>query len=137
MNSRQPGFSQSEPEFLISCMDRHPDWATVVGLVGGGQEINTGEAGIQEWLDAAEQFFPHWHIYLSDKLFDSEYGAGSLVERARRNPRVSFLSELHLHTSVRSFRSEKVSDFVKQLLDLEVTAARNSLQGTSKNSLIR
>lgn len=124
----QPGFSQSEPEFLISCMDRHPDWATIVGLVGGGQEINTGEAGIQEWLDAAEQSFPHWHIYLSDKLFDSEYGAGSLVERARRNPRVSFLSELHLHTSVRSFRSEKVSDFVKQLLDLKVVAARNSLQ---------
>ena len=40
------GFNQSEPEFLISCMDRHKDWAVIICLVGGGQEINTGEAGI-------------------------------------------------------------------------------------------
>src|SRR5262249_2558379 len=40
---KRPGFSQSEPEFLISCMDRHADWAVVVCLVGGGQEIHTGE----------------------------------------------------------------------------------------------
>lgn len=119
----QTGFSQSEPEFLISCLDRHPDWATIVGLVGGGQEINTGEAGIREWLTAAEESFPHWNIYLSDQLFDSEYGAGAVIERARSNPRVTFLPELHLRTSVRSFRSEKVSDFVKQLLDLEIQSA--------------
>ncbi len=37
-----PNFIKSEPEFLISCLDRHPDWAVIVCLVGGGQEINTG-----------------------------------------------------------------------------------------------
>ena len=36
-----PNFRQSEPGFLISCLDRHPDWAVIVCLVGGGQEINT------------------------------------------------------------------------------------------------
>ena len=39
----QPNFQFSEPEYLISCLDRHRDWAVIVCLVGGGQEINTGE----------------------------------------------------------------------------------------------
>ena len=123
----QQDFSQSEPEFLISCMDRHSDWAAVVCLVGGGQEINTGEAGISEWFEAIEHSFPNWKIYLSDRLTDSEYGAGRIVDQARENARVTFLPELHLRTSVRSFRSEKVSLFVKQLLDLEKAEARESL----------
>ena len=123
----QQNFNQSEPEFLISCMDRHSDWAMVVCLVGGGQEINTGEAGISEWFEAIEQSFPHWKIYLSDRLTDSEYGAGRIVNHARENEMVTFLPELHLRTSVRSFRSEKVSLFVKQLLDLEKAEARESL----------
>lgn len=123
----QPDFDQSEPEFLISCMDRHADWATVVCLVGGGQEINTGEAGIGEWFEAIEQSFPHWKIYLSDRLTDSEYGAGRIVSQARGNNKTTFIPELHLRTSVRSFRSEKVSLFVKQLLDIEKTSARENL----------
>ena len=123
----QQDFNQSEPEFLISCMDRHSDWAMVVCLVGGGQEINTGEAGISEWFEAIEHSFPHWKIYLSDRLTDSEYGAGRIVNQARENEMVTFLPELHLRTSVRSFRSEKVSLFVKQLLDLEKAEARESL----------
>ncbi len=123
----RPDFNQSEPEFLISCMDRHKDWAVVVCLVGGGQEINTGEAGISEWFDAIEQSFAHWEIYLSDNLTDSEYGAGAIVHKAKENAMVTFRPELHLQTSVRSFRSEKVSLFVKQLLDLNEAAARENL----------
>jgi hypothetical protein len=126
-------FGQSEPEFLISCMDRHSDWATVVCLVGGGQEINTGEAGIQEWYDAIENSFPHWNVFLSDRLSDSEYGAGVVVEKARRNAKATFLPELHLNTSVRSFRSEKVSLFIKQLLDFEEEGARQNLKEIQKN----
>jgi DUF2075 family protein len=122
-----PDFNQSEPEFLISCMDRHNDWAVVVCLVGGGQEINTGEAGISEWFEAIETSFPHWKIYLSDHLTDSEYAAGKIVSQARKNSMVTFKPELHLRTSVRSFRSEKVSLFVKQLLDLDEDAARENL----------
>ena len=120
-------FDQSEPEFLISCMDRHSDWATVVCLVGGGQEINTGEAGIQEWYSAIEAAYPRWKVYLSDQLSDSEYGAGEVIERAKNNANVTFMPELHLSTSVRSFRSEKVSLFVKQLLDFEEASARYNL----------
>ncbi len=129
----QPDFCQSEPEFLISCMDRHPDWATVVCLVGGGQEINTGEAGVGEWFEAIERSFPHWKIYLSDKLTDSEYGAGKIIDQGRKNSMVKFIPDLHLQTSVRSFRSEKVSLFVKQLLDLEMEDARENLLSIQEN----
>ena len=80
---RRPDFEQSEPEFLISCLDRHPDWAVVVCLVGGGQEINTGEAGIGEWLSALDRVVSGWRIYVSDRLVDSEYGAGQVVEALR------------------------------------------------------
>ena len=123
----EPDFDMSEPEFLISCMDRHPDWATIVCLVGGGQEINTGEAGIREWFEAIEKSFPHWKIYLSDRLTDSEYGSGQIIDQAKKNSNVKFIPHLYLQTSVRSFRSEKVSLFVKQLLDLEMEEAKNNL----------
>ena len=123
----RPNFKQSEPEFLISCLDRHRDWAVVVCLVGGGQEINTGEAGIAEWLTALDRSFPDWRIYVSDRLVDSEYGAGAVVQALRGRPRAQFRPELHLATSVRSFRSEHVSRLVKELLDLELDAARATL----------
>jgi len=129
----QPDFDMSEPEFLISCMDRHLDWATIVCLVGGGQEINTGEAGISEWIEAIGDTFPHWNIYLSDRLTDSEYGAGVVISQAKKSPLVKFIPELHLQTSLRSFRSEKVSLFVKQLLDLEMEAAKESFKTINEN----
>jgi adenylylsulfate kinase-like enzyme len=74
-------FDYSEPEFLISCLDRHKDWAVIICLVGGGQEINTGEAGISEWLDAMEKTFPYWHVYISPNLTDSEYTAMDAIEK--------------------------------------------------------
>lgn len=71
----RPGFGQSEPEFLISCLDRHKDWAVVVCLVGGGQEINTGEAGISEWLDAVLKRFTGWDVHLSPTRRSQESSA--------------------------------------------------------------
>jgi hypothetical protein len=124
-------FAQSEPEFLISCLDRHQDWAVVVCLVGGGQEINTGEAGIGEWIESVMRSFPHWHLHLSSRLTDSEYGAGRVIERANAHPHVSFCDELHLGVSMRSFRAEHVSLLVKQLLDLDSESARETLKQVS------
>src|SRR5437667_601876 len=86
----RPGFSQSEPEFLISYMDRHNNWAVIVCLVGGGQEINTGEAGIDAWLDAVNRRFPDWEMFISSRLTDSEYAAGRVVEIVRERPRTRF-----------------------------------------------
>ncbi len=122
-----PGFSQSEPEFLISCMDRRSDWAVIVCLVGGGQEINIGEAGIDAWLDAVQTKFPDWHMHISSKLTDSEYAAGKAIELVRQRQNVHFDDSLHLAVSMRSFRAENVSAFVKALLDCEREQGRHAL----------
>ncbi|MEO6924099.1 MAG: DUF2075 domain-containing protein, partial [Bryocella sp.] len=121
------GFDQSEPEFLISCLDRHPDWAAVVCLVGSGQEINTGEAGISEWLAAIRRRFTNWSIYLSPNLREIEYHADAEIESLQRRPLVHWDESLHLATSVRSFRSDRVSGFVNELLALELDRARSTL----------
>jgi hypothetical protein len=126
-----PNFNQSEPEFLISCLDRHPDWAVVACLVGGGQEINTGEAGISEWIRSLNTSFPDWHIYISSRLTDSEYAAGRALEELRTRSNVTTKDELHLGVSMRSFRAEHVSLLVKQLLDLDKEAARATLASVS------
>ena len=120
-------FAQSEPEFLISCMDRHPDWSLVVCLVGGGQEINTGEAGIGAWLEALGRF-PQWSVHVSSRLTDSEYAAGHALDSLRGRAEVHFDDSLHLAVSMRSFRAENVSAFVKALLDCEAAQARSELQ---------
>jgi hypothetical protein len=126
---RKVDFNNSEPEFLISCMDRHSDWSVVVCLVGSGQEINTGEGGIGEWFDAIIQQFPSWDVYLSNKLSEDEYQGGEILTRmiARNNTFVE--GNLHLATSIRSFRAETLSRFVRETLELEVESARETLSG--------
>ncbi|RPI21523.1 MAG: DUF2075 domain-containing protein, partial [Acidobacteria bacterium] len=114
--------------FLISCLDRHRDWAVVICLVGGGQEINTGEAGIGEWIDSLKRAFPDWQVFASANLTDTEYGAGIVVETLRCDPRARFEPDLHLATSVRSFRTERVSQLVKQILDLDRAGACETLR---------
>lgn len=121
-------FPHSEPEFLISSLDRHPDWAVIVCLVGGGQEINTGEAGIGEWLASVERAFPHWRVYVSPHLTDSEYAAAEQIEAIRPKLFVSLKEDLHLAVSMRSFRSENVSRLVKQILDLDQAGAQRTLE---------
>jgi hypothetical protein len=118
-----PEFDQSEPEFLLSCLDRHADWAVVVCLVGGGQEINRGEAGIAAWLDAVRDRFPEWRVYISPELSDSEYAAGHAIDALAGQADVKKEVSLHLAVSVRSFRSENVSRFVKAVLDCDSRAA--------------
>jgi hypothetical protein len=121
-----PGFNFSEPEFLISCLNRHQDWAVIVCLVGGGQEINTGEAGIGEWIDSINRSFPDWHIYISSRLTDSEYNAEKMLEELKSRQDVTYQDELHLAVSMRSFRAEDVSLLVKQLLDLDINSAQET-----------
>lgn len=123
-----PNFNLSEPEFLISCLDRHSDWAVIVCLVGGGQEINTGEAGIVEWIDALNRSFPDWHIYISSRLHDSEYGAEETVRKLKSRKNVIDNTSLHLSVSMRSFRAENVSLLVKQLLDCDSDSAKQTLK---------
>ncbi len=121
-------FNQSEPEFLISIMDRHESWATIICLVGGGQEIYTGEAGIEDWFHALKDNYPNWDIYLSDKMVDYEYVGDSTIEQLLGSRAYTIEPSLHLGVSLRSFRSERLSDFTKALLDNNADEARSIFQ---------
>lgn len=116
-------FPYSEAAFLIWSLDQREDWATIVCLVGGGQEINTGEAGISEWIKALNEKFTHWRIYISDKLTEAEYAEGRVNELLAGNDKVTFSPELHLGVSLRSFRAENLSSFVHALLSFNPDAA--------------
>ena len=167
----RPGFTQSESELLLSALDRHDDWAVVVCLVGGGQEINTGEAGIGAWLESVRTAFPGWDVFISPHLTDSEYAATGALARLTESraktvpatategktvPATIFTCDpatptgaakmvagtlfpgtsppgtlfadpsLHLATSMRSFRAESLSRFVKALLDGAPSSDRHS-----------
>ncbi len=119
-------FNHSEPEFLISCMSRHMDWAVIVCLVGGGQEINTGEAGISEWINSLDQVFTNWDIYISPRLSDSEYNAENIIEKLKLRENVIYKEPLHLSVSMRSFRAEYVSLLIKHILDINIEEAQKT-----------
>ena len=111
-----PNFPMSEAEFLIWSLDQREDWAVIICLVGGGQEINTGEAGITEWIKALNNRFKHWNVYISNKLTELEYAEGKVNEILQENKKVTFTDSLHLAVSLRSFRAETLSAFVHSLL---------------------
>ena len=118
-----PNFPMSEASFLIWSLDQREDWATVICLVGGGQEINTGEAGISEWIRSLNETFTHWKVYISPQLTEPEYAEGRVNELLAFNPNVTYSDRLHLGVSLRSYRAEKLSDFVHSLLAVDGKAA--------------
>lgn len=118
-------FDKSEPQFLIEVMDRHTDWCVIICLIGGGQEINTGEAGVIEWLDALQQHYPEWQIYYSEKILEDrvyiqdQSRKHHLIQHGNKEP------DLHLAVSVRSFRSERVAELVQAILDGDAMKAQH------------
>ena len=117
-------FSYSEPEFLINTLDRHLDWAVIICLVGGGQEINTGEAGLIEWFDSLRRTYPNWDIYVSPELNDTEYRRDRTLSSLFGRLNVSTSTDLHLSTAMRSFRTPDLAAFVKALLDVDKEKAK-------------
>ena len=117
-----PNFPMSEAAFLIWSLDQRKDWATIICLVGGGQEINTGEAGIAEWIKAINNQFKHWKVYISPKLTDKEYAEGKVDDLLKENKNVIYSEDLHLSVSLRSYRAEKLSSFVHALLSFDESA---------------
>lgn len=125
--NRKKGFADfpmSEGEFLIWSLDQRKDWAVIVCLVGGGQEINTGEAGIGEWIRALNETFPDWQVYISSQLTAKEYAEGKVKELLDKKLNVTYSDYLHLAVSMRSFRAECLSNMVHYLLDGESGKAK-------------
>lgn len=124
--------SMSEPELLIDYMNRHQDWAVIVCLVGGGQDINTGEAGIQEWFASLKRSFPDWHVYVSDEINVSEYLGNQSFQDLTDGLKCETVKELHLSVSVRAHRTQDVAGFVDAVLDGDTATAAdkyNKLSG--------
>ncbi len=122
-------FNMSEPEFLISIMDRHEDWTTIICLIGGGQEINKGESeGLQGWFEALRNKYSDWDVYVSNKIGDNEYSKGVRVEKLISGLNCKIVQDLHLAVSLRSFRSENVSALIKAILDVEKDIAKALLE---------
>ena len=122
-------FNMSEPEFLISILNRHEGWATIVCLIGGGQEINKGEsAGISGWFESLRHNYPDWDVYVSNKITDEEYAKGKTFNELVDGVNCTVEENLHLSVSLRSFRSENVAAFVKAVLDVNTINANQLYQ---------
>jgi hypothetical protein len=122
-------FDVSEPEFLLGVMDRHSDWCTIICLVGGGQEINDGEAGLSEWMAALKNRFPHWQVYTSDRIDHPDYDLDQQAHSFLTGPCVTLNPDLHLGVSLRSFRAETLSGFISHVVDGDAAAARAAYVG--------
>lgn len=119
-------FDTSEPEFLIEVMDRHEDWCTVVCLIGGGQEINTGEAGLEEWIRPFSDKFNNWDIYYSSKIIeDTNYIKDQNALTILKNRKATKKDELHLSVSLRSFRSAQLSNFIQEIINNDIEKAKS------------
>ena len=111
-------FDMSEPEFLISIMDRREDWAVIICLVGNGQEINKGEAGINEWFNSLEKNFAHWDVYVNkDSLNLDEY----------ENLKINDKEGLYLYSTIRSLDAPNLPNFIKYLLNNDNVNAQDKL----------
>ena len=125
-NFRKFARDYSEPEMLLNIMERHDDWAVVIALVGGGQEINNGEAGLSEWGRALAASERQWTIYASPEAVQGgEAVAGSkLFELPTTRPiPVTTETQLHLNVSVRSLKAASYAAWVNCVIDGDATAA--------------
>ena len=116
-HNKNPEMSVSEPHLLFSIMDRHKDWAVMICLVGLGQDIYDGEVGINEWFRCGINDFTEWEMFYSPEIFSQVEDKNIDRDMIIQCERCHEMQELHLNTSIRSFRAEKQCQFVDALLD--------------------
>ena len=130
--------AKSEPALFLEIMERHPDWAVIIALVGGGQEINRGERGLTEWGIALNErrnsstSGPQWHAIAAPDVvtggdataWQSLFPGGASPDWLARDER------LHLPTSVRSYRCLATTQWVNCLLEGRILDARQIAERT-------
>jgi hypothetical protein len=124
-NKKKFNRDYSEPEMLLGIMERHQNWAAVIALVGGGQEINDGEAGLEEWGRALAQRSTRWTVYASPEVLEGGPSTAGhrLFERPSIELNVKTNETLHLRTSNRSLRAENLASWVNHVLDGDAASA--------------
>ncbi len=124
-NKKKFNRDYSEPEMLLGIMERHQNWAAIIALVGGGQEINDGEAGLEEWGRALAERSTPWKVIASPEVLEGGpstagqrlFGSHSAKFEVTTNP------ALHLRTSNRSLRAENLASWVNYVLDGDAESA--------------
>lgn len=121
---RSPAWHISEPEMVLKIMDRHPDWAVVIALVGGGQEIHEGEAGLSEWGRALANY-PQWRVLASPEALKGgeSVGGAPLFASATVPQRVTLEPALHLNVCIRSHQATDLAAWVNHVLRGDATRA--------------
>jgi len=127
-NLKKNGTPVSEPETMLSIMDRHQGWAVLIALVGGGQEIHNGEAGLAEWGSTLRDKFPKWKVVVSPEALDHNRGSPAhhlFADQTSGSLTIQEEPSLHLNVNLRSFRAQRISDWVDAALagDSEGAAA--------------
>ncbi|MEP6846679.1 MAG: DNA/RNA helicase domain-containing protein, partial [Panacibacter sp.] len=125
---------KSEAELLFEFMDRHEGWSVIIALVGGGQEINTGEGGIAEWGKAIRKKYKNWEIHISPQLLfgDSSTSGQTLFQSIPDNVIIHTNNDLHLSVSQRSFKASNLNAWVNALINNQSEEAFNLSDSISK-----
>lgn len=131
-NKRKFKRNISEPEMIINIMNRHDHWAVIVCLVGGGQEIHDGEAGLREWGDALQRRFLDWKVYASREAIDGGPAvAGSRLVTDRGDLHIVEVPELHLSVATRTYpRAQVLNDWCNSVLAGDVAVAKSLATST-------
>lgn len=118
---------KSEPDLILSLMEHCPSWCALIALVGGGQEIHDGEAGIEEWGRALARRKEQWSVYASDEILTggvASSGQRLFAEGSTKGNKVFSTPELHLAVSKRAHRAEHFAEWVNHVLEGDVSSAR-------------
>lgn len=118
-NAKKSGREESEPQTILGIMDRHSDWAVIIALVGGGQEINVGEAGLAEWGRSVKGYFPHWRVAVSPSALSGDTcvaGHRLFEDGDKGNLSIHEESALHLNVNLRAYRVQRLTEWVNAVL---------------------
>lgn len=125
---RKNKIDESEPTLLLEVMERSTDWAVIIALVGGGQEIFLGEAGLEEWGRALSSTKKRWSIVASPEVLTGGTSvAGHRLFESGIPSGLEFNEEplAHLKVSVRSHRAQLIAEWVNDLLEPNAAGARS------------
>ncbi len=121
--------TNSEAAIVLDIMHRHSDFAVIVALVGNGQEINTGEAGLQEWGRALSQR-PEWKICGPETVINAVEPRQRLFDIKPQS--FSENPYLHLDVPIRQIRSAAAAPWVDAVIRGEPDKAAEIAQATEE-----
>ncbi len=119
--------TMSEPAHTLEIMGRHEGWAVVVALIGNGQEINTGEAGLAEWGRVVAGSAGAWRAVAARRALRAEDPVQRLAEAEA--DWLDLDEDLDLTVPVRSVRESAGAAWVDAVLRGAVAEARDIAEG--------